>query len=51
MCWPPAEQAHAAILGSLLPGPATDFSQLDAALAVAASAVRRARGQDLSSFR
>lgn len=44
------EQAHAAILGTYYRGPATDFSQLEAALAVAASAVRRARGQDLNRF-
>ena len=45
-----AEQAHAPILGTYYRGPATDFSQLEAALAVAAIAVRRARGQDLNRF-
>ncbi len=44
------EQAHAPVLGTYYRGAATDFGRLDAALAVAAVAVRRARGQDLNRF-
>src|SRR5487761_1139225 len=43
-----AEAAHAPILGAYHTGRSTDFGQLSSALAVAATAVRKARGQDLA---
>jgi hypothetical protein len=43
-----AEARHAALLGPYYTGRATDFAQLGRALAHAATAVRCARGQDLS---
>jgi very-short-patch-repair endonuclease len=45
-----AETAHAPALGAYYSGRSTDFSPLDRALAVAATAVRRAHGQDLARF-
>jgi len=42
------ESRHAALLGPHYAGPATDFTRLDRALTHAATAVRCARGQDLS---
>ena len=42
--------ASAPILGSYYRGAATDFGQLNSALEVAATAVRRGRGRDLSGF-
>jgi hypothetical protein len=43
-----AESRHAALLGPHYAGRATDFTRLDRALTHAATAVRCARGQDLS---
>src|SRR6266704_3007163 len=43
-----AESRHAALLGPHYAGRATDFIRLDRALTLAATAVRCARGQDLS---
>jgi hypothetical protein len=43
-----AESRHAALLGPHYAGRATDFTRLDRALTNAATAVRCARGQDLS---
>jgi len=43
-----AESRHAALLGPHYAGRATDFTRLDRALTHAATAVRGARGQDLS---
>jgi REase_MTES_1575/Protein of unknown function (DUF4011)/AAA domain/Protein of unknown function (DUF3320) len=45
-----AEAASAAILGRYYAGVSTDFGRLNGALEIAATAVRRARGQDLSRF-
>jgi hypothetical protein len=42
-----AEASHAPLLGRYYTGRTTDFDRLDRALSHAASAVRRARGQDL----
>ena len=44
----PAEASHAALLGPYYTGRATDFDRLGRALTRAATAVRCARGQDLS---
>ena len=45
-----AQAASASILGRYDGGASTDFDRLNGALEVAATAVRRARGQDLSRF-
>ena len=43
-----AEESHAALLGPHYAGPATDFARLDRALTHAATAIRCARGHNLS---
>ena len=43
-----AEHTHAGVLGAFYTGRSTDFDQIDRALRVAETAVRKSRGQDMS---